>query len=59
MLELNHIFADFQKLPLSERVSYLETLEKLDLGYNINYENLKRAWTRLAAKKTDINEETE
>ena len=59
MLELNHIFRDFQKLPLSEKVSYLETLESLNLNYDINFSNLKEVWGRLARKEEEKEAETE
>jgi len=58
MLELSHIFAEFQKLPVSEKVSYLEALESLNLNFDINFNNLKEAWDKIARREAQKESET-
>jgi hypothetical protein len=58
MLELSHIFAEFQKLPVSEKVSYLEALESLNPNFDINFNNLKEAWDKIARREAQKESET-
>jgi hypothetical protein len=46
-MNINDIYKDFKKLKSdSERVTFLEGLQKLNLGYDICYDNLIKFYTR-------------
>lgn len=47
-MDLTSIFRDFQALAsVTEKVTFLKTLETLNLPYEINYEKLILAWERI------------
>ena len=49
MLELGYIFETFRKLDNAmDKVEFIKGLQKLDLPYDLNYENLILAWERMA-----------
>jgi len=49
MLELGYIFETFRKLDNAiDKAEFIRDLQKLDLPYDLNYENLILAWERMA-----------
>ena len=52
MLDLQYIYDSFKSLTsIHDKINYLRDLQKLNLNYDINYENLIRAWEKLANKE--------
>jgi len=49
---LHEIFADFKKIPTIEgKIAFLKSLQLLNLSYDINYENLIKAWEKRVEKQ--------
>lgn len=50
-MDLNYIFESFKKLELNvDKAGYLKELEKMNLPYDINFDNLIKYWERKAAR---------
>ena len=44
-MSLDYIFKKFQELDnINDKIAYLHELSNMDLGYNINFDNLIKAW---------------
>jgi hypothetical protein len=47
-MDLQSIYDSFQKLEtVPEKIEFLQELQELNMGYQINYENLIDAWMKL------------
>jgi hypothetical protein len=53
---LNDLFAEFKSLPVAEKADFILALEKLNLGYDINYQSLAEVWTRIAEAQSPADE---
>ena len=48
---LSEIYADFKKIPdIQGKIDFLKVLQTLNLNFDINYNNLIKAWTRRLPK---------